>query len=157
MGSSPSGLTVSRIPQIPNITKWFPFHIYSADGSQRLESLTDQAFKGFQSHYLEVSMSKWEICHYAEVGEAGRGGVAVDLPKPPQCSRGRAPMVSGLNGGFDRVHDGSKCLFQNMTKAELQGLESPLIGPYRYARLVLPCDTQRQPWPYVLNHLPSNN
>jgi len=56
-------------------------------------------------------------------------------------------MVSGLNGGFDQVHDWSECLFQNMTKAELQGLKSPLIGPYRYARLALPCDTRSQPWP----------
>jgi hypothetical protein len=40
-GNSPSGLTVPRKTQMPIITQRFPFHIYSDDGSQRLESLTD--------------------------------------------------------------------------------------------------------------------
>ncbi len=42
----------------------FPLYIYSEDGSQRHENLTDWALQEFQSHYGDDSISKWNIFHY---------------------------------------------------------------------------------------------
>ncbi len=45
-------------------TQCFPFYIYSEDGSQRRENLTDWALEEFRGHYHDDAIAKWDIFHY---------------------------------------------------------------------------------------------
>ncbi len=47
-----------------NTTQCFPFYIYSEDGSQRRENLTDWALQQFRDHYRADAIAKWDIFHY---------------------------------------------------------------------------------------------
>lgn len=56
---------------IPNLTlttidgsQCFPFYTYDEDGTNRQENITDWAWKQFQSHYQDNTISKWDIFHY---------------------------------------------------------------------------------------------
>jgi predicted helicase len=42
----------------------FPFYIYAEDGSNRRENITDWALEGFQTHYRDKKITKWDIFHY---------------------------------------------------------------------------------------------
>lgn len=42
----------------------FPFYVYSKDGINRLENVTDWALELFQDHYGDQSIKKWDIFHY---------------------------------------------------------------------------------------------
>jgi len=42
----------------------FPFYIYSEDGNNRQENITDWALSQFQDHYRDNNVSKWDIFHY---------------------------------------------------------------------------------------------
>jgi predicted helicase len=42
----------------------FPFYIYSKDGTQRRENLTDWALEQYRTHYRDDALSKWDIFHY---------------------------------------------------------------------------------------------
>ncbi len=42
----------------------FPFYIYSEDGSNRRENITEWALAAFRTHYGEDTISKWDIFHY---------------------------------------------------------------------------------------------
>jgi len=41
-----------------------PFYIYSEDGNNRQENITDWALSQFQDHYRDNNVSKWDIFHY---------------------------------------------------------------------------------------------
>ena len=56
---------------IPNLTlitidgsQCFPFYTYDEDGTNRRENITDWAWKQFQSHYQDDTISKWDIFYY---------------------------------------------------------------------------------------------
>ena len=42
----------------------FPFYVYSQDGSNRRENITDWSLKQFQDHYNNPNMTKWDIFYY---------------------------------------------------------------------------------------------
>jgi predicted helicase len=42
----------------------FPFYIYSEDGSNHKENITDWSLKEFRSHYKNQMISKWDIFYY---------------------------------------------------------------------------------------------
>jgi predicted helicase len=42
----------------------FPFYSYAEDGSNRRENITDWALEGFQTHYRDKKITKWDIFHY---------------------------------------------------------------------------------------------
>ena len=42
----------------------FPFFIYSEDGINRRENLTDWALAQFRAHYRDEAITKWDIFHY---------------------------------------------------------------------------------------------
>ena len=45
-------------------TQCFPFYIYSEDGSNRKENITDWSLTEFRSHYSDKKITKWDIFHY---------------------------------------------------------------------------------------------
>ncbi len=45
-------------------TQSFPYYLYTEDGSQRTENLTDWALEQFRTHYADNALSKWDIFHY---------------------------------------------------------------------------------------------
>jgi predicted helicase len=56
---------------IPNLTltsvdanQCFPFYIYSEDGSNRKENITDWSLTEFRSHYSDKKITKWDIFYY---------------------------------------------------------------------------------------------
>ena len=56
---------------IPNLTltsvdanQCFPFYIYSEDGSNRKENITDWSLAEFRSHYSDKKITKWDIFYY---------------------------------------------------------------------------------------------
>jgi predicted helicase len=42
----------------------FPFYIYSEDGSNRKENITDWSLAEFRSHYSDKKITKWDIFYY---------------------------------------------------------------------------------------------
>lgn len=59
-------LAVAIIPSLDILekTQCFPFYTYDEDGTNRRENITDWAWKQFQSHYQDDTISKWDIFHY---------------------------------------------------------------------------------------------
>ena len=45
-------------------TQCFPFYTYDEDGTNRQENITDWALAGFQTHYKDKTITKWDIFHY---------------------------------------------------------------------------------------------
>jgi predicted helicase len=44
-------------------TQCFPFYIWSEDGTNRRENITDWALTEFRSHYADKKITKWDIFH----------------------------------------------------------------------------------------------
>ena len=45
------------------VPMWFAFYVYTEDGTDRQENITDWALKQFQIHYQDESITKWDIFH----------------------------------------------------------------------------------------------
>ncbi|EIJ42368.1 putative helicase [Beggiatoa alba B18LD] len=45
-------------------TQCFPFYIYTEDGTNRTENITDWALKHYREHYQDESLNKWDIFYY---------------------------------------------------------------------------------------------
>jgi predicted helicase len=43
----------------------FPFYVYSEDGGNRRENITDWTLERFRTHYADDSISKWDLFYYA--------------------------------------------------------------------------------------------
>ena len=42
----------------------FPFYVYSEDGTNRRENITDWALEHFRKHYKDKKITKWDIFYY---------------------------------------------------------------------------------------------
>jgi len=69
----------------------FPFYIYDEDGTNRRENITDWALKQFQTHYQDVTITKWDIfyyvyavLHHPSYREKFGGILKRELPRIPQ-------------------------------------------------------------------------
>ena len=59
-------LMVNRIPNLLPQTgsQCFPFFVYSKDGANRRENITDWSLKAFRRHYNDPTITKWDIFNY---------------------------------------------------------------------------------------------
>ncbi len=73
----------------------FPFYIYTEDGQNRHENLTDWARDAFRQHYQDVSINKWDIFYYVYGllhHEEYRRKYAINL----KCELPRIPYAQGF-------------------------------------------------------------
>ena len=68
----------------------FPFYIYSEDGGNRRENITDWALEQFRGHYRDEAITKWDIFHYVygllhhpNYRERYEANLKRDLPRLP--------------------------------------------------------------------------
>jgi len=104
----------------------FPFYIYSEDGSQRRENLTDWALKEFQAHYQDDSITKSDIFHYIYAllhhpayREKYAANLKRELPRIPF-----APDFRGLARAGERLAD-LHVNYETQAEYPLTRLETP--------------------------------
>ncbi len=85
-------LIVDKIPCIDLLekTQCFPFYLYDEDGTNRRENITDWALSHFRAHYVNDTITKWDIFHYTyavlhhpEYRETYQVNLKHDLPHIP--------------------------------------------------------------------------
>ncbi len=57
-----SDRVVDLLPQ--GGSQCFPFYVYSEDGTNRRENITDWALEQFRTHYQSKKIGKWDVFHY---------------------------------------------------------------------------------------------
>ena len=104
----------------------FPFYIYSKDGGNRRENITDWALEQFRSHYRDEAITKWDIFHYTyallhhpDYRERYQANLKRDLPHLPYT-----PDFWGFAKGGQRlgaIHIG----YENVDEYLLTKIETP--------------------------------
>ena len=86
-------LVTNRIPTFDlafEKTQCFPFYTYNEDGTNRKENIIDWALAEFQKHYVDDTISKWDLFHYTygilhhpDYREKYQANLKRDLPHIP--------------------------------------------------------------------------
>ena len=109
-----------------NTTQCFPFYIYSEDGAQRRENLTDWALEQYRAHYRDEALTKWDIFHYLYAllhhpayREKYAANLKRELPRIPFAPDFRAFAAAGARLAEIHVH------YETQPEYPLTRLETP--------------------------------
>ena len=107
-------------------TQCFPFYTYDEDGTNRQENITDWAWKQFQSHYQDSTISKWDIFHYIygllhhpDYRKRYQANLKRDLPRIPYAPDFQAFAKAGRQLAELHLH------YENQREYPLDLIETP--------------------------------
>ena len=122
-------LTTNRIPAFDlafEKAQCFPFYIYSEDGGNRRENITDWALAQFRAHYRDDNITKWDIFHYVyallyhpDYRERYQANLKRDLPRLPYAPDFWEFAKAGQRLG--EIHIG----YEDMEEYQLALIETP--------------------------------
>ena len=120
----------------------FPFYVYSPDGSNKRENITDWSLKQFQDHYNDNTITKWDIFYYAYgllhhpgYREKFAGNLKRELPRIPFAPDFQAFASAGKQ--LARLH----LEYETLEPYDLQWIESDDVPlSYRVDRMKLSKD-----------------
>ena len=120
----------------------FPFYMYSQDGSNKRENITDWSLKQFQDHYHNPSIAKWDIfyyvyglLHHPGYREKFADNLKRELPRIPFASDFQAFASAGKQ--LARLH----LEYETLEPYDLQWIESDDVPlSYRVDRMKLSKD-----------------
>ena len=120
----------------------FPFYMYSQEGSNKRENITDWSLKQFRDHYRNPSITKWDIfyyvygmLHHPGYREKFADNLKRELPRIPFAPGFQAFMSAGKQ--LARLH----LEYETLEPYKLQWIESDDVPlSYRVERMKLSKD-----------------
>ena len=124
------------------VTQAFPFYMYSQEGSNKRENISDWSLKQFQDHYRNPSITKWDIfyyvyglLHHPGYREKFADNLKRELPRIPFAPDFQAFTSAGKQ--LARLH----LEYETLEPYDLQWIESDEVPlSYRVDRMKLSKD-----------------